>query len=78
MGIIFDSVLPSGGVLIFFSLLRPVSDEKMVPQGVCSFRSFTPQPLWEFKISLIPHWWLREASVWLSVLCVIKYASHVF
>lgn len=34
MGIILGSVLPSGGVLIFFSLLRPVSDEKMVPQGL--------------------------------------------
>ena len=77
MGIIFGSVLPSAGVLIFHSLLRPVSDEKMVPR-VCSLLSFTAQPLWGFDIGLPPHWWLREASLWLCVCCVIKYALRVF
>ena len=69
MGLIFGSVLPSGGVLVFHSL-RPVSDEKMVPR-VCSLLRFTPQPLWGFEVSLAPHWRL-EGSIAVA-LCFLRH-----
>lgn len=66
MGLIFGSVLPSGGVLVFHNLLRPVSDEKMVPR-VCSF-FISPHSLsGDLKLALLSPLEAGEASLWLCV-----------
>lgn len=62
MGVVFGSVLPSGGDLDLFS---PPKNNSSWEGGrypwVSAFAGATPCPRWGFKMNFIPHWWLRES-----------------
>lgn len=68
MGNTFGSVLPSGGIMISFSFLRPVPNGRMAPWDF-PLIVLPPPYLWGFTNSFAPHWWRKkEALVWLGIL----------